>query len=68
MPSKEYKKLGCLDVSPSGGCAFEIRAETEEEVLRMVSDHGKKMHDMAQVPPDVAAKIKSAIKSVKVNV
>jgi predicted small metal-binding protein len=68
MANKQYKKLGCLDVSPAGGCAFEIRAETEEEVMRMVTDHGKKMHNMTNVPPDVAAKIKGAIKSVTVNV
>lgn len=68
MSSKQYKKLGCLDVNPKGGCGFEIRAETEEEVMRMVADHAKTMHKMAKVPPDMAAKIKGAIKTVTVNV
>jgi len=68
MANKEYKKLGCLDVDPAGGCAFEVRAETEDEVMRMVGDHGKTMHKMTTVPPDVIAKIKGAIKNVSVKV
>lgn len=68
MAAKQYKKLGCLDVNPSGGCAFEVRAETEGEILRLVADHGKVVHKMTSIPPDMAAKVKSAIKTVSVNV
>lgn len=68
MSNKQYKKLGCLDVDPKGGCGFEVRAETEEEVMRLVGDHAKTMHKMTNVTPDMAAKIKGAIKSVTVNV
>ena len=68
MATKQYKKLGCLDVNPQGGCAFEVRAETEDEVMRLAADHGKVAHRMASVPPDMAAKIKAAIKTVAVNI
>jgi predicted small metal-binding protein len=68
MATKQYKKLGCMDVNPAGGCAFEVRAETEEEVLRLTADHGKVAHNMASIPPEIAAKIKSAIKTVPVTV
>ncbi len=68
MSSKQYKKLGCLDVNPKGGCAFEVRAESEAEVMRMVADHAKTMHNMANPPADMVAKIKGAIKNVTVNV
>lgn len=68
MSNRQYKKLGCLDVDPSGGCAFEVRAETEEEVLRLVGDHARTMHKMTNVPPEMAARIKGAIKSVTVSV
>lgn len=68
MSSMQYKKLGCLDVNPKGGCAFEVRAESEEEVMRMVGDHAKAMHKMTNVPPEMAAKIKGAIKTVTVSV
>ena len=68
MATKQYKKLGCLDVNPTGGCAFEVRAETDEEILRLVADHGKVVHKMTSIPPDMAAKVKAAIKTVSINV
>ena len=68
MPTKQYKKLGCMDVNPSGGCAFEVRAETEDEVMRLAGDHSKTIHKMTSMPPEMAAKVKSAIKTVSVNV
>ena len=68
MVAKQYKKLGCMDVNPAGGCAFEVQAETAEEVMRLTADHGKHAHNMASVPPEIVAKIKSAIKTVTVNV
>jgi predicted small metal-binding protein len=68
MATKQYKQLGCLDVDPSGQCAFQIRAETEDEVMRLVAEHGKACHKMASIPADMAAKVKAAIKSVPVSV
>ena len=56
MATKEYKKLGCLDVNPTGGCAFEVRAETEEEVMRLTGDHAKNAHKMASIPPEMASR------------
>jgi predicted small metal-binding protein len=68
MATKQYKQLGCLDVDPNGQCAFQIRAETEDEVMRLVAEHGKSCHKMASIPPDMAAKVKAAIKTVPVSV
>jgi len=68
MTSKQYKKLGCLDVDPKGGCAFEVRAETEEEVMRLAADHAKHAHHEASLPPEMIKKIKSAMKTVSVTV
>ncbi|MBI5096479.1 MAG: DUF1059 domain-containing protein [Nitrospirae bacterium] len=68
MDSKPYKKLGCMDVDPKMGCAFEVRAETEDEVMRLAADHSRTIHKMTSMPPDMAAKVKSAIKTVSVNV
>jgi len=68
MANKQYKKLGCLDVAPTGGCAFEVRAETEAEVMRLVADHGKIIHNMTSFPPDMVSKVKGAIKTVSVSV
>jgi len=68
MATKEYKQLGCLDIDPRAGCAFQVRAETEEEVWRLSAEHGKSMHQAATMPPEVMAKAKAAIKTVTVNV
>jgi predicted small metal-binding protein len=68
MATKEYKQLGCLDVDPRAGCAFQVRAETEEEVMRLAGEHSKIRHKMSSIPSDMIAKVKSAIKTVTVNV
>lgn len=68
MAKKQYKQLGCLDVDPTAGCAFEVRAETEAEVLRLAADHGKTVHRLSELSPDQAVKIRAAIKTVSVNV
>jgi predicted small metal-binding protein len=67
MVKKQYKQLGCLDVDPKGDCAFQVRAETEEEVMRLASEHAKVVHKESSLPPDMVAKIKAAIKTVTVG-
>ncbi|MGH7233724.1 MAG: DUF1059 domain-containing protein [Nitrospiraceae bacterium] len=68
MATKQYKQLGCMDVDPKGQCAFQVRAETEDEVMRLVAEHGKACHKMTTIPPEMAAKVKAAMKTVPVNV
>jgi predicted small metal-binding protein len=69
MAKKQYKQLGCLDVDAKAGCAFQVRAETEEEeVLRLGAEHGKLAHKMEAMPPEMMAKVKAAIRTVTVDV
>ena len=68
MATKQYRKLGCLQVNPAGSCAFEVQAETEEEVMRLASDHAKNAHNMTSIPPEMASKLRSMITTVTVNV
>jgi predicted small metal-binding protein len=68
MATKQYKQLGCLDVDASAGCAFQVRAETEAEVLKLGAMHAKECHKLESLPPDMAAKVKAAIKTVSVTV
>jgi predicted small metal-binding protein len=68
MATKQYKQLGCLDVDASAGCAFQVRAETEAEVLKLGAMHAKECHKLESLPPEMAAKIKAAIKTVSVTV
>ena len=48
MATKQYKQLGCLDVDPKAGCAFQVRAETEAEMMQQVALHAKQCHSWIQ--------------------
>jgi predicted small metal-binding protein len=68
MATKQYKQLGCLDVDPKSGCAFQVRAETEGELMQQVGLHAKQCHKLESVPQEMVAKVKAAIKTVTVTV
>jgi predicted small metal-binding protein len=53
------KMLRCRDVGVD--CDGVIRAETEEELMRKVAEHAKTVHDISEISPDLAAKVKAAI-------
>lgn len=56
------KVLRCSDVGMN--CPAEIRAETEEELLRLATEHAEKDHGIAaaNIPPSILAMVKAAIK------
>jgi len=68
MATKQYKQLGCLDVDAKAGCAFQVRAETEPELLQLVAMHAKQVHKLDSLPPEMVAKVKATIKTVTVTV
>jgi predicted small metal-binding protein len=53
------KVLKCGDVVP--GCNFEIRGNSEGEVLKKADDHAKTAHNMQNMSPEVLSKVRSAI-------
>jgi predicted small metal-binding protein len=53
------KILNCGDVKP--GCDFEIRGNSEEEVLQKAAAHAKTDHGMNSIPPEVLDKVRAAI-------
>jgi len=55
------KVLKCGDVMP--GCATVLEGRDDAEVMRKAAEHAKSAHGMATVPPDVANKVKAAIKT-----
>lgn len=55
------KVIRCKDVGMD--CDFEARAETEEEVLKQAAAHAAATHDMQEIPPDVLAKVRAAIRN-----
>jgi predicted small metal-binding protein len=54
------KRIACNDVV--AGCGFTAAAATEEELLKKVVAHAAQDHGITEVTPELAAKVKSAIK------
>ena len=54
------KVLKCSDVNP--GCNYEIRGDSERDILRKAAEHAKTAHQIENIPPDVLSKVKSAIR------
>ncbi|HEX7286749.1 MAG TPA: DUF1059 domain-containing protein [Candidatus Angelobacter sp.] len=57
------KVISCRDVGMD--CDFVARGETEQEVLRKCAEHARSAHDMEQISPEVAAKVKAAMRDEK---
>jgi predicted small metal-binding protein len=55
------KRIACDDVVP--GCKFTATATTEEALLKQVAEHAKEKHGVTEITPELAAKVKAAIKS-----
>jgi predicted small metal-binding protein len=51
----------CADVVP--GCAFTASAANEEELLKQIATHAAAHHGMSEITPELAAKVKAAIKT-----
>jgi predicted small metal-binding protein len=56
------KQLRCRDIGMN--CDFEARGNTEEEVLQQASAHARTAHQIAEMPPELAAKVRAAMRTV----
>lgn len=54
------KVLHCRDVGFD--CNGVIKAQTENEVLTMAAEHARTVHGVTEITPEIATKIKEAIK------
>jgi len=54
------KVVHCRDVGYD--CDGVIRAETEEEALKMVAEHAKTAHGLEEVTPEIAEKVKAVMR------
>jgi predicted small metal-binding protein len=54
------KVIRCKDVGMD--CDFEARAENEEELLKKVAKHAGTTHNMTEIPDEVLAKVRAAIR------
>lgn len=55
------KILRCRDVGMD--CDFEVRVDTEEEILQKAAEHAQTAHGMPEIPEEVMAKVRAAIHS-----
>jgi predicted small metal-binding protein len=56
------KVLRCADLGT--GCPKEIRAETEDELMKLAAEHAEKDHgiSVSMIPPAMLGMVKAAIK------
>lgn len=54
------KVVRCREVGVD--CDFEARGETEQEVLQKCAEHAKSAHGMDEIPPELAAKVRSSMR------
>jgi predicted small metal-binding protein len=54
------KVLRCGDLMP--GCSFVAEGKDVAEVMAKGTEHAKRDHGMAVIPPDLVAKVQAAIK------
>jgi predicted small metal-binding protein len=55
------KYIECNDVVR--GCAFTAEADTEARLIEEVAAHAAREHGVTEVTPELAAKVKAAIRS-----
>jgi predicted small metal-binding protein len=55
------KQMSCADVMP--GCPFEATAPTEEDLMKQVVTHAHDAHGVTEVTPELAEKVKAAIRT-----
>lgn len=53
------KELRCGDLMP--GCPTVIEGRDENEVLTKAAEHARREHNIQEVTPDLASKVKAAI-------
>lgn len=54
------KYMDCSQIMP--GCPFTASAATEEELMKKVAAHAAQQHGITDLTPELAAKVKAAIK------
>jgi predicted small metal-binding protein len=57
------KSLSCRGVGAD--CSFTACASTEEELFAKVKEHAKTDHNMSEIPADLYAKARSAVRDVQ---
>jgi predicted small metal-binding protein len=65
------KELRCSDVAERSGiekaeeCNFVIRAKTDEEIMAKAAEHARTVHNITEIPKELAERVRAAIHRVK---
>ena len=59
--TENAKYIACAEIVPD--CSFTASAATEEELVKKVVAHAAHDHGITEITPELAAKVKAAIKS-----
>ena len=59
--SENAKYIACAAIVPD--CTFEASAATEDELVKKVAVHAAHAHGVTEITPDLAAKVKAAIRN-----
>ena len=54
------KAIYCSDMGSD--CTFVARGETMEEVLAVGAEHGKEVHGISEITPEMVEKVKSLVR------
>lgn len=54
------KVVSCKDAGVE--CDFVMRGETEQDILQQAAEHARTAHNMTEIPPEVAEKLRGAIR------
>ena len=54
-------RVCCADIVPE--CPYTASASTEEDLMQKVAAHAAHEHGVAEISPELAAKVRAAIKS-----
>ena len=57
----DTKRIACAEIVPD--CPFTASADTEEELLEKVVTHAAHDHGITEITPELAARVRAAIKS-----
>ena len=55
------KRLRCRDVGFE--CDEEIKGETDEEVVRLATEHARAVHHVPAITPELAGRVRAAIRN-----
>jgi predicted small metal-binding protein len=55
------KVISCRDVGVDRD--FEVRGETEEEILKKCAEHAQKDHGMKEIPQELVERVREAIRN-----